>query len=181
MCARGRRIFVFKTANSSRPAQLQDNRISHVPAEIGQLRALLQLWLADNVIEQLPPEIGDLQALTDLDVRNNKLEYLPAETQLLSPSCEVFVTGNARLPASWGLAEGDVRAHVKHMCTLTTRLATMRDRALEICIALQELGLPALVTLKILNKALPNKVRMAAKWDLVVLVKHFHERPAISQ
>jgi serine/threonine protein kinase len=42
----------------------------------------------------------------------------------------------------------------------------------------QDLGLPALVTLKIINAALPNAIRMAAKWDLIVAVKHFHDRRA---
>lgn len=168
----------FPNADSLRRAQLQDNRITHVPAELGQLRALMQLWLSDNQIETLPAELGDLQSLTDLDVRKNKLAWLPAELQLLPKSTEVFVSGNP-LPAPWGVEEGDARAHLKHVSALTTRLATMRDRAAEICIALQDLGLPALVTLKIINKALPNRVRMAAKWDLVVAVKHFHdERPA---
>jgi GTPase SAR1 family protein len=56
------------------------------------------------------------------------------------------------------------------------RLAIMRNRATEICIALDALGLPALVTLTVLDAALDNNVRMAAKWSLVTAVKHFRDK-----
>lgn len=56
------------------------------------------------------------------------------------------------------------------------RLSIMRNRATEICIALQALDLPALVTLTILDAALDNNVRMAAKWGLVTAVKHFRDK-----
>jgi hypothetical protein len=52
----------------------------------------------------------------------------------------------------------------------------IRPRATEICIGLQHLRLPALVTLKILDAAFPNSIRMAAKWNLITTVKHFHDR-----
>lgn len=58
------------------------------------------------------------------------------------------------------------------LAALTTSLALMRTRATEICVALDDLSLPALVTFEILDAALPNGVRMAAKWN-VVAVKHF--------
>jgi hypothetical protein len=70
-------------------------------------------------------------------------------------------------------------ATIEAQCDLrTARLGSIRVRATEICIALQDLGLPALVTLKIINAALPNAIRMAAKWDLIVAVKHFNDRRA---
>jgi serine/threonine protein kinase len=72
-------------------------------------------------------------------------------------------------------------ATLEAQCDLrTAHLGSIRVRATEICIALQDLGLPALVTLKIINAALPNTIRMAAKWDLIVAVKHFHDRRAAS-
>jgi serine/threonine protein kinase len=70
-------------------------------------------------------------------------------------------------------------ATLEAQCDLrTAHLGSIRVRATEICIALQDLGLPALVTLKIINAALPNAIRMAAKWDLIVAVKHYHDRRA---
>lgn len=55
-------------------------------------------------------------------------------------------------------------------------LGMIRTRATAVCTALHGLGLPALVTVAILDALLPNRIRMAAKWDLVTAVKHFHER-----
>jgi hypothetical protein len=52
----------------------------------------------------------------------------------------------------------------------------IRSRCTEVCNGLQELGLPALLTLGILDELIPNKIRMWAKWELVTTVKHFHER-----
>jgi hypothetical protein len=53
------------------------------------------------------------------------------------------------------------------------RVSLLRHRATEICIAMEDLGLPALVTLHIIDAALPNNVQMAAKWALATTVKHF--------
>jgi ankyrin repeat protein len=55
-------------------------------------------------------------------------------------------------------------------------LSMIRSRCTEVCNALQDLGLPALLTLGILDELIPNEIRMWAKWELVTAVKHFHER-----
>jgi hypothetical protein len=55
-------------------------------------------------------------------------------------------------------------------------IGMIRTRCTEVCNGLQELGLPALLTLGILNELIPNKIRMWAKWELVTTVKHFHQR-----
>jgi hypothetical protein len=52
----------------------------------------------------------------------------------------------------------------------------IRSRYTEVCNALQGLGLPALLTLEILDELIPNDIRMWAKWELVTTVKHFHQR-----
>lgn len=58
-----------------------------------------------------------------------------------------------------------------------TRIATIAHRATEICIALQELGLPAYVTYILFEEYFPpNSIRMWAKWELITAVKHFHDR-----
>jgi ankyrin repeat protein len=51
----------------------------------------------------------------------------------------------------------------------------MRGRVVEMCVGLQSLRLPALVTLSIVDELMPwaRRVRMAAKWELIVKVKHF--------
>ena len=52
----------------------------------------------------------------------------------------------------------------------------LRDEATALCIGLQDLELPALVTLEIVDAAFPNAIPMHKKWDLVVAVKHWRQR-----
>jgi len=59
----------------------------------------------------------------------------------------------------------------------TTHIGMIRERATEICVALQELDLPALVTLAIIDEAVhANSIRMWAKWELITAVKHHHKQ-----
>jgi hypothetical protein len=47
----------------------------------------------------------------------------------------------------------------------------------EICIALQDLALPAWVTVQILDAARPwSTLPLHSKWSLVCAVKHFHDK-----
>jgi hypothetical protein len=47
----------------------------------------------------------------------------------------------------------------------------------EICIGLQDLELPAWVTVQILDAARPwSTLPLHKEWDLVCAVKHFHQR-----
>ena len=50
------------------------------------------------------------------------------------------------------------------------------SRATEVCNALFDLQLPALLTVQILDELFPNCIRMWALWELAATVKHFHER-----
>jgi hypothetical protein len=56
------------------------------------------------------------------------------------------------------------------------RMYVIRDRAASICVGLQQLDLPALVTLELLDVAFPNDIPMHKKWQLVTAAKHFHRR-----
>jgi hypothetical protein len=52
-----------------------------------------------------------------------------------------------------------------------------RKRLTEICIALQDLELPAWVTVQILRAARPwSTLPLHKKWSLVCAVKHFHDK-----
>jgi hypothetical protein len=63
----------------------------------------------------------------------------------------------------------------------TTHIGFIRERAREICIGLQDLELPAFVTLQIIDEAVhENSIRMWAKWELITAVKHFRDRRARS-
>jgi len=63
---------------------------------------------------------------------------------------------------------------VNEILAVTTHIGFIRKRATEICIALQDLELPAFVTLQIIDEAVhENSIRMWAKWELITAVKHF--------
>jgi internalin A len=53
--------------------------LTTLPPEIGQLSALMTLYLANNKLTTLPPEISQLSALTELILYDNPLTTLPAE------------------------------------------------------------------------------------------------------
>jgi hypothetical protein len=70
--------------------------------------------------------------------------------------------------------------HIDEILAATTHIGMIRERATEICIALQDLELPAFVTLLIVDEAVhENSIRMWAKWELITAVKHFRDRRAI--
>jgi hypothetical protein len=63
---------------------------------------------------------------------------------------------------------------IDEIIAATTHIGMIRERATEICIGLQDLELPAFVTLTILDEAVhENSIRMGAKWELITAVKHF--------
>jgi hypothetical protein len=57
-----------------------------------------------------------------------------------------------------------------------SRIRQICTRAAEVCVGLQDLGLPALQTVHILDELIPNCVSMWALWQLTTTVKHFHDR-----
>lgn len=54
-----------------------------------------------------------------------------------------------------------------------THIRMIRFRCADICIALQDLELPAYVTLTIIDALIPNTIKMYNKWKLITLIKHF--------
>ncbi len=67
-----------------------------------------------------------------------------------------------------------MRPRLSEIFAATTSLSMIRDAATTLAIGLQELELPALVTLEIVDAAFPNSVPMHLKWAVLVAVKHFH-------
>jgi hypothetical protein len=66
---------------------------------------------------------------------------------------------------------------VDEILAATTHIGMIRERATEICIGLQDLALPAFVTLTIVDESVhENAIRMWAKWELITAVKHFRDR-----
>jgi hypothetical protein len=71
--------------------------------------------------------------------------------------------------------------HVNEIIAATTHIGMIRKRATDICVGLQDLELPAFVTLQIVDEAVhENSIRMWAKWELITAVKHFRDRRAHS-
>ncbi len=69
---------------------------------------------------------------------------------------------------------------VNEIIAATTHIGAIRKRAIEICIGLQDLELPAFVTLTIIDEAMhENSIRMWAKWELITAVKHFRQRRGV--
>jgi hypothetical protein len=129
-----------------------------------------------------------------LQVGNNQLKWLPAELSQLPKLTHVFVRllgplimfltcrhfqlqGNplatiAVLPVE-DTADNAVECarRFNEIIAATTHIGMIRERATEICIALQDLELPAFVTLTILDEAVhENSIRMWAKWELITCI-----------
>jgi ankyrin repeat protein len=68
----------------------------------------------------------------------------------------------------------DARIDPQTLGVRLDRIAQMRARAADVCIGLEDIALPAFVTLKILNALFfGNTVNRAKKWELITKVKHF--------
>jgi hypothetical protein len=79
------------------------------------------------------------------------------------------------LPLSFEFNE-NARPRLLELFSATTHIGMIRDRAFAVCNGLQDLELPAPLTLEIIDALLPNNIRMWAKWELITMVKHFHQR-----
>jgi Leucine-rich repeat (LRR) protein len=75
-----------------------------VPAEIGQLTSLAELWLDGNQLTSVPAEIGRLTSLTMLYLQNNQLTSVPAEIGQLAALKVLSLSGNqlTSVPAEIG-------------------------------------------------------------------------------
>ena len=71
---------------------LVDNQLTSLPAEIGQLTSLEELWLRDNKLTSVPAEIGRLTSLRGLNLERNQLTTLPAAIrELRAAGCAVWL------------------------------------------------------------------------------------------
>jgi hypothetical protein len=71
----------------------------------------------------------------------------------------------------------DVAVAIRHSRHEDRKRFEYRERLTEICIALQDLELPAWITVQILDAARPwSTLPLHNKWSLVCAVKHFHGR-----
>ncbi|MBT9555158.1 MAG: hypothetical protein IV100_03970 [Myxococcales bacterium] len=68
------------------------------------------------------------------------------------------------------------RSKLPEIFAATTAVAMIREPSFDLLVGLQDLALPALLLVDILDAAFPNSIPMHKKWDLVVAVKHFHKK-----
>jgi Leucine-rich repeat (LRR) protein len=150
------------------------NKLTRLPREIGRLRSLQVLSASHNLLSSLPPELGNVP-LRYLALRSNRLSWIPMELDQLSSAAEVFLCDN-ELPLHADRYNRNARPHLGRLIVGSGHIGTIRGRVTDVCVGLQSQGLPAFVTLQIVDALLDNDVRMWAKWELITSVKHFRER-----
>lgn len=88
---------------------LSNNRITELPAGIGQLQQLTNLNVSQNRLTRLPAEIGQLEELTELIASDNQITELPAEMinlkRLMTLALDNNSFENFNLPGSDNIAE----------------------------------------------------------------------------
>jgi Leucine-rich repeat (LRR) protein len=154
---------------------LARNHLRVLPDEIGLLSQLQWLNVSNNELVTLPGSVGRLAALELLSAEQNEIKWLPLELNELPAHTELFLFGNDTF-ASIPRMGFRCRKMLPDLLAATTHIGTIRERATTACVGLQDLELPALVTLEIVDALLENDVRMFAKWELITAVKHFHQR-----
>jgi hypothetical protein len=122
-------------------------------------------------------ELRDAPAACDVTFHFNSVSFEPQvpslqqeANALIRRACMGEVDDATRLRVLRLLSDCDVEISSVTVVT-PAELCMISERATDVCIALHELELPALVTLAILDALIANDVRMAAKWDLVTTVK----------
>ena len=141
--------------------QITDNQIAWFPAELAHAKRLRILWV--RLCCPSPHHFG-LFSLTN-NAKHRQLAGNPLPT-----------VDGLDLSETYASAE-DCVLRFQDILAATTHIGFIRERATEICIGLQDLDLPAFVTLQIIDEAVhENSIRMWAKWELITAVKHFTSR-----
>jgi hypothetical protein len=164
---------------------LSENRLVRLPRAIGQLKALRVFDVTSNRLLAICHELGTLHQLRELRLQRNSLTWLPLSLARLSETLIKVFSNRLPVQIDFDFSVGDDEAsfsdHGAHarlgdLFAATTHIGMIRERATEICIGLQSLGLPAFVTLQIVDEAVHrNSIRMWAKWELITAVKHFRD------
>jgi Leucine-rich repeat (LRR) protein len=197
---------IFGSMRCLQWARFDSNRITELPAQISFATTLTQLMLGRNQLTTLPRSVKHLVSLKvlsahhnrlvavpvelaflphieNLDFRFNRLELVPSELRNLPAATKQAFSGNAFGGADEALSEAltsfadaQIREQFFDTFGVVCHLSSIRREAATVCIALQDLELPALLTLLIVDVLFENDIRMWAKWELVTAVKHFRER-----
>jgi len=137
---------------------------------------MLQIFRQYNACSEHTDPDG-LALILACGIRDDSLSWLQyARTSSLRCSLMKVAHTGARFVATSMFLRAQSYLH-------TVRKSLFRDRIVEICIALQSLELPALVTLMIVDELLPlaHIIQMHLKWHPIVTVKHFKERQLLDE
>jgi hypothetical protein len=151
---------------------ISENKLSILSPSICRMRTLTTLNIEENRIVRLPGGLAQMPSLRVLSIGGNELSWLPSTFHITRPIYIDGLTNNRFWRHTDVIGRSSVTMSGIFAQTLD-RLRVFADEFAEAAIGLQDLELPALVTLEILDALCPNAVRMAAKWDLIVAVKHF--------
>jgi hypothetical protein len=128
----------------------------------------------DALIEDTAGALRGIERCANVDANSvlesgvlSELAFLPDEDPTLemkqSIARTVFLCYNSATPAQLDKLTDT---------GIFNQMYVIRDRAATICIAMQDLELPALITLEVLDAAFPNDIPMHKKWQLVTAIKH---------
>lgn len=91
---------------------LYDNKLDHLPKEIGLLRKLKTLDLSNNQIENLPNEISQLNELQSLNLIKNKISSLPDDLSAWSNLIAIKFSHNQFKQFPQGLCTSTFKMHL---------------------------------------------------------------------
>jgi hypothetical protein len=155
-----------------------DNAVIIHAARGGHL-AVVELLLRDPRVD---PSAADNSAISQtsrmccVDVVESLILQEGVDCDDVTEAARRFIAENGHIAVvNRLLQDRRVYATAALDADLVTHIGMIRSRSTEVCVALHDLGLPALLTLGILDALISNSIRMAAKWNLIVAVKHFHE------
>jgi hypothetical protein len=162
---------VMEKLTALRTLALRGNRFTQFPREILDLKNLTLLDMSCNLLTAIPRELCTLEELEDMNLCNNFLSWVPVELGSWHDGQFIQLGGN-----KWPPEELSGVSSLTDVFRITKHIGMIRYAAGTVCIAMQNLNLPALLTLLIIDELFENDIRMWAKWELITAVKHFHDR-----
>jgi Leucine-rich repeat (LRR) protein len=154
-----------------------DGELESIPDGFGSMQALLHLDVRNNKLKALPRSLAALPKLKTVYANTNQLRFLPVEFEAWCDHLETLYLYDNKFPVSISTLSCAGKGKLDALFEAQSyMLVFIKPAATEMLIGMQDLELPALLSLEILDELCPNLATMYVKWNLIVLVKHFRER-----